>query len=410
MSSAGVEALNIYAGRACIDVAKLGAARKLDSRRFDNLLLRRKSVALPDEDPVTFAVNAAKPLIDVMDAKQRKRVELLLVATESGLDFGKPLSTYVHSHLGLARQCRTLEIKHACYAGTGALQMAAAWVASGASPGAKALVVCADVARIQPNSYAEPSQGAAAVAMLVGDQPSILDLDAGANGCYGYEVMDTFRPNPEIETGNPDLSLLTYMDCMENSFLSYANRVAGADFQESFDYLACHTPFGGMVKGAHRSMMRKFKSSDPEIIEADFHQRVAPALTHCQEVGNIYSGTVFLALAGVIDSGNFDRPRRVGLFSYGSGCCSEFYSGIVGSEAAALHGRTRLVERLRQRRELGIEEYDEILRLSLEPAFGTRHFKRDSQACAPWAAGGPNGCQHLVFTGINDYHREYDWA
>ena len=40
-------------------------------------------------------------------------------------------------------------------------------------------------------------------------------------------------------------------------------------------------------------------------------------------------GTVFLSLASTIDNGLFDSPKRIGCFSYGSGCCSEFYSGVA---------------------------------------------------------------------------------
>lgn len=66
---------------------------------------------------------------------------MVITATESGLDFGKSLSTYIHAHLGLSRRCRLFEVKQACYGGTAALQMAANFVAAQVSPGAKALVI-----------------------------------------------------------------------------------------------------------------------------------------------------------------------------------------------------------------------------------------------------------------------------
>src|SRR5690242_13907385 len=121
--------------------------------------------------------------------------------------------------------------------------MAVAFVRSNAAPGAKALVITTDVARPIPNTYAEPSQGAAGVAMLVGTNPVALELELGAAGYYGYEVMDSCRPSPDVETGDADLSLLSYLDCIENSFRNYQERVGGADFQDHFDYLAFHTPF-----------------------------------------------------------------------------------------------------------------------------------------------------------------------
>ncbi len=326
----GIEAINAYGGQTYLDIRTLFEARGLDLERFDNLMMEKKAVGLSCEDPVTNAVNAAKPIIDELSEADKNSIEVLITATESGLDFGKSLSTYVHDYLGLSRQCRLFEMKQACYAGTAALQLAAGFVAAHPLANTKALVIATDTARgTAKMTYAEPSQGVGAVAILVSRQPDILALDFGANGIYSYEVMDTCRPRADIETGDVDLSLLSYLDCLEGAFQAYTDRVDGVDFQDTFDYLAFHTPFAGMVKGAHRKMIRSLKRLPPAEIEADFQRRVAPSLAHCVQVGNIYSATVYLALCSLIDQADIDRPRRVGLFSYGSGCSSEFYSGIA---------------------------------------------------------------------------------
>jgi polyketide biosynthesis 3-hydroxy-3-methylglutaryl-CoA synthase-like enzyme PksG len=330
----GIEAINAYAGQTFLDVNKLAQHRGLDNDRFVNLLMKNKSVAMHFEDPVSFGVNAAKPIIDALTPEEKNKIELLIVSSESGIDFGKGMNSYIHHYLGLKKNCRMFEAKMACYGGTACLQMAINFVASNVSPGAKALVISTDAARPLPNSYAEPSQGAAGLAVLVSDNPKVLKMDFGANGYWGYEVMDTCRPTPDIETGDPDLSLLSYLDCIENAFKCYQDRVPGADFQSSFDYLAFHTPFGGMVKGAHRTMMRKLKRLPPPEIEADFQKRMLPALKYCQEVGNVYSATVFLAVCGLIDAADFSTgDKKIGLFSYGSGCCSEFYSGVANAQS-----------------------------------------------------------------------------
>ena len=87
------------------------------------------------------------------------------------------------------------------------------------------------------------------VALLVSDRPHIFEIDVGASGYYGYEVMDTCRPIPDSEAGNADLSLMSYLDCCENAFIEYKNRVDGVHYQDTFQFLAFHNPFGGMVKG-----------------------------------------------------------------------------------------------------------------------------------------------------------------
>ena len=407
----GIEAIDFYGGSAFLDIRTLFEGRGLDLRRFDNLMLRRKSVALPCEDPVSFGVNAAKPLVDRLSAAEKDRIELLVTATESGLDFGKSLSTYLHHYLGLSRTCRMFEVKQACYGGTAALQMAMGLVASAASPGAKALVVASDIAKAAvKGTYVEPSQGAGAVAMLVSDRPEVLEVDFGASGYHGYEVMDSCRPTPELETGDSDLSLLAYLDCLEHSFNAYASKVDGADFVGTFDYLAFHTPFPGMVKGAHRMLMRKLKKSPPAISDEDFNRRVAPSLTYCVEVGNIYSATLYLALCGVIDTAALAAPKRVGLYSYGSGCCAEFFSGIITPRSKTGLASQAKQAALARRQALTMKEYDALLDLGLEWTFGIRDKSVDLAPYRELYDRALAGQHLLVLKQVTNYHREYEWS
>ena len=407
----GIESINAYIGQASLNIRTLFKERGLDLARFDNLMMEKKSVGLPCEDPVTNAVNAAKPIIDALSDHDRNRIELLITSTESGLDFGKSLSTYIHDYLGLNRKCRLFEIKQACYGGTASLQMAVNFIMSNASPGAKALVVATDVARVAAKmTYAEPSQGVEGIAMLVSNTPDIFSLDFGANGYYGYEVMDTCRPEPEIETGDADLSLLSYLDCLEASFKSYADRVEGADFQETFDYLAFHTPFGGMVKGAHRNMMRKFKQSPPELIQTDFEKRAEPSLQYCCQVGNVYSATLYLALCSLIDHVDITTSKRVGIYSYGSGCSSEFYSGVITQASQRKLASLGIRKAIASRYALTMEEYDRLLDLSAEWRFGIKDKVMDYSDFSAIYEKQLEGKNILVLKEVSNYHRKYEWS
>lgn len=419
MISVGIEAMNVFGGTAYLDVMELAEHRQLDTARFDNLLMIQKAVALPYEDPVSYGVNAAKPLIDSLSEEEKNSIELLITCTESGIDFGKSISTYIHQYLGLNRNCRLFEIKQACYSGSAGLQMAVNFVLAQTSPGAKALVVATDISRFisvdSPDgtkadwSYAEPSAGAGAVAVLVGENPRVFQVDIGANGYYGYEVMDTCRPVPDSEAGDADLSLSSYLDCCEKAFLEYQKRVSGADYGDTFRYLAFHTPFGGMVKGAHRTMMRKLLKAKPAFIEEDFINRVMPGITYCQRVGNIMGATTYLSLASTIDNGSFDTPKRIGCFSYGSGCCSEFYSGIVRPEGQAHQKRFEIERRLNERYKLSMDEYEILLKGSGAVKFGTRNVKSDFGLISG-AAEACKGKQRLFLEEIREYHREYRWG
>lgn len=418
MAVVGIEAMNVFGGTAFLDVLKLVEHRKLDVTRFENLMMKAKAVAMPYEDPITYGVNAAKPIIDAMSEEEKKKIELLITCTELGIDFGKSISTYIHDHLGLSRNCRLFEIKQACYAATAGLQTAINFILSQASPGAKALVIGTDISRFfvaeggealsKDWSYAEPSSGAGAVAMLISDTPYVFQVDLGANGYYGYEVMDTCRPEPDSEAGDADLSLLSYLDCCEQTFAEYQRRVDDVDYRSSFQYLAYHTPFGGMVRGAHRNMMRKLLKVKPAEIEEDFRQRVLPGLGYCQQIGNIMGGTLFVALSGIICDGAFDTPKRIGCFSYGSGCCSEFFSGIVTKEGAEKLRRMNIAAQLDRRYPLTLTEYDDLLTNSSSVRSGTRNVRLDPDivhgARASW-----RDKERLVLKEIKEFHRVYEW-
>jgi polyketide biosynthesis 3-hydroxy-3-methylglutaryl-CoA synthase-like enzyme PksG len=258
-------------------------------------------------------------------------------------------------------------------------------------------------------SFAEPSTGSGAVALLISDEPVVFQVDNGANGYYGYEVMDTCRPVPDKEAGDSDLSLLSYLDCCENSFKEYQKRVEGVDYQSSFDYLAFHTPFGGMVKGAHRTNMRKFKQAKPAQIEEDFERRVAPSLVYCQRVGNIMGATTQLALASAIDNGTFEKPKRIGVFSYGSGCCSEFYSGVVTPKSQEKIRQFSLSKHLDDRYRLSMQEYENTFEANSNLKFGTRDYKV-SRTQFPQAYKHVQGKNRLVFSEIKNYHRIYEFV
>lgn len=407
----GIEAINAYIGRASLDVRLLFEERKLDVKRFSNLMMEEKSVNLPCEDPVTNAVNAARPIVDSLGEDERERIELLIVGTESGLDHGKAISTYIHHHLGLGRRCRSFEVKHACYGGTAALQTALGLVAGSAVPGVKALVIATDAASaVARATYWEPSQGAGAVAMLVSDRPEVLELDPGAAGYYSYEVMDTCRPRPDLEAGDSDLSLLSYLHCLEQCYATYRDRVRDADLSATFDYLAFHTPFAGMVKGAHRMLMRKFAGLSPEAIEEDFAARTAQSLAYGVRVGNVYSASLYLALCSLIEHGEFSTPKRVGLFSYGSGCASEFYSGVISDHAPPSVARFRMPEQLAARRALTMEEYETLSDLAGESRCGVRSLVVDTVPYAAIYAETFDGQGLLVLRGITEFRREYGWS
>ncbi len=407
----GIEALNVYCGLVQIPVEVLFGGRGLNQDRLANLMMQQRSLNLPFEDPITNAVNAAKPIVDALTPEQKERIEILVISTESGIDYSKSVSSYVHDYLGLSRRCRVIEAKQACYAATGAVQMGAAYVASGISPGAKVLVIATDVALVDARGeYMEPVTGAGAAAVLVSGYPRILSIDFGAFGNYSFETLDSGRPSPTVELADVDGSLFAYLDCLKQAFLAYCDRVEGTDFATTFDFLVMHTPFAGLVKASHRKMMRELAGANPTEIEQDFTRRLLPSITYGSKVGNLCSGSVYLALAGLIDTVKPDSSYRVGLFSYGSGCCSEFFSGVIDQESTTALAEMQIDRHLARRCEVTFDEYEGLLKETIGCLVPVKDRDVEIGRWSSMLDRRSVDRSLLALKAVRNYHREYEWV
>lgn len=157
-------------------------------------------------------------------------------------------------------------------------------------------------------------------------------------------------------------------------------------------------------------MMRGLLRAGSDQVEEDFQRRVLPSLTYCSDVGNVYSASAYLALCGLIDHADLSDFNRIGLFSYGSGCSSEFYSGIVTSRSKKILRDMRIGENLASRYELSMDEYDEILDLSAEWTFGVRDKVVDRRSFSRPYDHFFDGRGLLVLNRVKDFHREYVWS
>lgn len=405
--SVGIDDLNLYASTLAINFADIAAARGIPAKDFQHVQFARRSVVPPYEDPITLAVNAAKPIVDAAGANN---FELLIVATETGVDYGKPLSSYVHKYLGLGSCCRHFELKHACYAGTAAIQMATAWVRSLAAPGKKALVVMTDIARRLFDQPSEVTAGAGAVALAIAAEPRVLVIEI-SSGCAAREVYDVARPAPALEWIDPVLSISAYLDLLEMAWDAYRRAASVGTFEDRFAYMLYHTPFVSLIEKAHQLLVEGDRQDvTAEEIAASFERMVRPALRYSRELGNIYSGSLYAALAGLMDfvpavvSGT-----RIGLFSYGSGAGAEFLSGLVCTEAHALIAAQRIGERLASRRKIGVAEYEAAV-LAVERSLMVPEFEPDRDMPAGHYDHMYRGKRLLVLERVRNHYRTYAWS
>jgi hydroxymethylglutaryl-CoA synthase len=353
----GIDRLSFYTSRYYLPLDALAETRGVEYDKYRlGLGQERMAVPPPDEDIITLGASAADPVIE---AAGTDGIDLLLFATESGIDQSKAAGLFVHRLLGLSPRCRVLELKEACYAGTAGLQLAAAMVRQ--APASRALVIASDIARYDLASPGEPTQGCGAIAMLVTADPSILVLDP-ESGLHAEDVMDFWRPNYRDEAlVDGKYSTRMYLHAATNAWAHYAETSRRQiDDMARFCY---HVPFSNMARKAHSRVARSVDAKDDG---AAIDAAVEEGLAYSRDTGNSYTASLFESLACLLDTCGEDLgDRRLGLFSYGSGCMGEFFSGVVqpGYRKQLFTGRHR--DMLADRTALSVQEYEDIFNLKV---------------------------------------------
>ncbi|MEU3794793.1 hydroxymethylglutaryl-CoA synthase [Streptomyces fructofermentans] len=277
------------------------------------------SVPAADEDIVTMAAAAAAPLVARHGSD---RIRTVLFATESSIDQAKSAGVYVHSLLGLPSAGRVVELKQACYGATAALQFAIGLVRR--DPSQQVLVIASDVSKYELDSPGEATQGAAAVAMLVGTDPALVRIEE-PSGLFTADVMDFWRPNyRDAALVDGQESISAYLQAVEGSWKDYGEQ--GGRPLEDFAAFCYHQPFTKMAYKAHRHLLNySGHDTDKDAVE----RAVGASTAYNAVIGNSYTASVYLGLAALLDRTRDLDGRPVGFLSYGSGSVAEFFSGTV---------------------------------------------------------------------------------
>ena len=404
----GIDAIAVAIPSRYLDLEDLARARGVDPAKYTHGLgAREMAVAEPGEDTVSLAAAAARRALEVARLDPRE-LGLLVVGTETGVDHSKPVSSFVHGLLGLPRAMRVYDTQHACYGGTAGLMAAAEWIASGSAGGRSALVICADIARYGLATAGEPTQGAGAVAMIVSTDPALFELDVGVGGVSSAHVHDFWRPLGQREAQvDGHYSVECYLDAVASAYRGWKVRAiarglvrAGEPVADQLAAICYHVPFCKMARKAHVRVRRcelvdaavPWDTATEELRgDTSFREQVEPSLGLCARIGNVYTGSLYLGLAGLLHARSSELARRrIGLFSYGSGCTSEFFSGVVGPRATERIAAAKLDEMLAARERITVGEYERIMSLA---------------AGAPLAESPSPGS--FRFTGIDAHRRQY---
>ena len=331
-----------------LDLVELAKERGVDPNKFTiGIGQDLQAVVPPTQDIVTLGATAAKKLLT---PELEKNISTVIVATESGIDNSKASAIYIKHLLGLSDFTRTVEMKEACYSATAAIQFAKGVVAL--NPQETVLVIAADIARYGLNTPGEVTQGAGAVAMLISRNPHILTLE-DTTVAYSKDIMDFWRPLYATEAlVDGKYSTNVYIEFFLQTFTRY-QQLTGRELAD-FAALTFHMPFTKMGKKGLEGLL---KDRNDEVA-----QRLRTQLTASQlfsrQVGNLYTGSLYLSLMSLLQNSDLKAGSRIGLFSYGSGAEGEFYTGIL--EDGYEHYMNNIQEELEHRHQVSVAEYEKL--------------------------------------------------
>ncbi|HIW90318.1 MAG TPA: hydroxymethylglutaryl-CoA synthase [Candidatus Corynebacterium avicola] len=393
MTAIGIHDLEMATGHHVVDLEQLADHAGIAPGKYTlGLGQSEMSMLAEDEDIVTMGAAAAKPLLE---RNGIEGIRTLLFATESGVDQSKAAGVAAAKLLGLPHTVRTVEMKQACYGGTAALQSAIGIVAR--SPQERVLIIASDNARYKLDSPGEPTQGAGAVAMLVSTDPELLEIEP-ANGISTTDVDDFWRPN-DSTTAVVDghLSVGAYLDAVSEAWEDLQSQ--GGPAIGDIDRVIYHQPYTKMAKKA-QARLREVSGDEISTAlnpgdEVDGRDTgLETGSRYNRRLGNSYTASLYSCLASLIDHEDDLVGKRIGLFSYGSGCVSEFLTGVVQPGYLQRRNPERAATLLDSRVPVNIEEYREL--------HSAPHGTSSDQVTAEVTTG------PFRFAGVADQARRYE--
>ena len=347
----GIDKIGFATSQYVLKLQDLAEARGTDPNKYSKgLLLNEISIAPMTEDIVTLAASASN---SILTDKEKEEIDMVIVATESGIDQSKAAAVFVHGLLGIQPFARSFEVKEACYGATAALHYAKLHVEN--SPKSKVLVIASDIAKYGVGTPGEPTQGAGSVAMLITQNPRIMAFN-NDNVAQTRDIMDFWRPNysttPYV---NGVYSTQQYLDSLKTTWLEYQKR-----YQLTLDDFAAvcfHLPYPKLaLKGLKKIMDKSLPQEKKDLLQKHFDQ----SILYSQKVGNIYTGSLFLGLLSLLENtDSLKAGDKIALYSYGSGAVAEFFSGELVEGYEAYLDKDRL-NKLDQRTTLSVSDYEKV--------------------------------------------------
>jgi hydroxymethylglutaryl-CoA synthase len=420
LTRVGIDALYVYVPELYVENAELALARGRDPQHFvEGIGIRTFAVPPPNEDQVSMAATAAYRLMEKYGVEPED-IFRIDTPTESGLDNSRASVSDVVGMLeqvyGIGRLSHIMgyEQKFACVSGVERYLDSASWFAANWNPKKYAIVIASDVAKYELDSNEEPTQGGAAVAMLIAENPRLVEIVPKAFGsAMRHERRDFKKPGGRtIALVHGATSVASYLSEMKQAWLNFKDAIKPLNFiipqngHAVIDYIdrgAYHDPNKKMVMAAHASLLihewrdlpgtwekivskigaepsregmaeveyymsgeynefrRAFMKTE-EYID-DLNKRIGSGLIGPDFVGNSYSASAFVSLDSIMENDKENLENKtVILAGYGSGSHAVLQANVFAAGCNDEAKKLDMMPGLQFRKKLSIEEYEAIHR------------------------------------------------
>jgi len=413
--SVGIDDIATYTPKIYLDAEDIAKARGISPEKLTKGLGIEK-LSIPDahEDAATMAAMATLMLMEKNNLKPRD-IDFIHVATETSPDASKPISCYVQGMLemrygeGSFNHVGAPETKFACVGATYALIDRLAYIASGWNKAPYSIVVATDIAKYELHSSGEPTQGAAAIALLLSENPRLLAYEPQFTAFGTVDDRDFFRPiERSTAVVNGQYSIGAYLRDMKIATDSYRKNMVktgmlnstNESLMDKIDLASFHSPFPKMVQYAFASFLmhdwrnlpkwkqitqkigpepsrgnlsdiefymseiykdyrKKFTNTEEFIME--YETKVADSLKAISVIGNSYTASVWLGVASHFEARKDGlAEKRIGIGSYGSGSSAIVCSFIIQPEYKEVIRNLKLIHNLNKRQKISVDVYEDL--------------------------------------------------
>lgn len=406
----GIEAASFYVPSLYLEIKDLAEKRNIEPAKLEKGLGLHK-MAFPDvhEDTATFAAEALLKLIRDYNINPIE-ISRIYLGTESALDAAKPTATYamqmVESVLTedfgarVFKNCDVVDMTFACVGAVDALHNCLDFCR--ANPGKKAVVIASDYAKYELESSGEYTQGGGAVAVLVSDNPQLIEIE-NVFGVATESVFDFFKPRRaaqksewssatenmpdklEIFTDEPvfdgHYSNKCYQDRIREAYEHYKSQTNIQKPYENWRYLIFHLPYafhGKRVFTEIFSLENNLAFTTPEEQKAVakseeyisfINHKIEPSQRASSEIGNMYTSSIFMALLSALQVSFNENEnlagQKIGFLAYGSGSKAKVFTGTIHENWKEVAAKWNIFESLKNRTPIDIDTYEKLHRKQL---------------------------------------------